>query len=218
MKVLVACEFSGVVRRAFRAHGHDAWSCDLLPSADGDPHHIAMDVRKLLSSGHKWDLMIAHPPCTYLCNSSVWALTKTPPNPSPGVLYGQERRAAMEEAALFFRELLNAPIPLIAIENPIMHGHARSIIERPYEQIIQPYQFGEDASKATCLWLKGLPKLVGTDLIPPRIVGGRKLWGNQTDGGQNKLTPSDDRWAKRSETYKGIAEAFVRQWGSVLPV
>jgi hypothetical protein len=172
---------------------------------------MVCDVRDVLGDG--WDLMIAHPPCTYLCNAAVWALHKTPPNPSPGVLYGEARREAMEDAARLFRNLLDAPIPLIAIENPIMHRYARAIIPAKYRQIIHPHQFGNDASKATCLWLKGLPPLLPTKIVPPRMVNGKPRWANQTDSGQNKLTPSDDRWAKRAYTYPGIAQAMAEQWG-----
>lgn len=217
MRVLVACEFSGVVRQAFRERGHDAWSCDLLPAADDEKWHLKCEAFAAIINppfNEPWDLLIAHPPCTYLCNSSVWALHKTPPNPSRGVLYGEARWDAMREAAAFFRTLLDAPIPRIAIENPIMHGHARTIIGREPSQIIQPHQFGDDASKATCLWLKGVPKLRPTRHVPPRIVNGRKRWANQTDGGQNKLGPSDDRWALRAETYPGISAAMAEQWGN----
>lgn len=211
MKVFIGGEFSGVVREAFRRLGHDAYSCDLRPAADGSPFHLQGDLRGYLDRG--WDLGIFHPTCTYLCNSGVWALSKVPPNPSPGVLYGPARMRAVEEAATFFIECLNAPIARVAVENPIMHKYARAIIGRQYQQIIQPNQFGDDASKATCLWLKGLPPLIPTRIVPPRMVNGKPRWGNQTDGGQNKLTPSDDRWAKRSETYPGIADAMAVQWG-----
>lgn len=211
MRVLVACEFSGRVRSAFRGLGHDAYSCDLLPAEDGSPHHIEDDVRRHLDAG--WDLLIGHPPCTYLCLSAVWALTRTPPNPRPGRLYGPERWQAMEEAAALFRALLEAPVPCVAVENPMMHGHALARIGgvRP-RQTVQPYQFGHDASKATCLWLRGLPLLAQTSYIPPRYIDGRPRWGNQTDSGQNKLTPSERRWKDRSRTYEGIARAFAEQW------
>lgn len=211
MRVIVGCEFSGVVREAFRRLGHDAYSCDLRPPADGSPFHLQGDVRGYLD--RDWDLGIFHPTCTYLCNSSVWALHKTPPNPSPGVLYGAARMRAVEESAAFFVELLNAPIPKVAVENPVMHKYARAIIGQKYQQIIQPNQFGDDASKATCLWLRRLPPLMPTRIVPPRMVNGKPRWGNQTDGGQNKLTPSGDRWAKRSETYPGVADAMAQQWG-----
>lgn len=216
MNILIACEFSGAVRRAFRSAGHEAWSCDLLPAADDQKWHLKCDAFAAIRNppfDEPWDLMIAHPPCTYLCNSSVWALHKTPPNPSPGVLYGEARWEAVEESAAFFRALLNAPIPRVAVENPIMHKYARALIGQQYQQIIHPHQFGEDASKATCLWLKGLPPLMPTRIVAPRLVNGKPRWGNQTDGGQNRLTPSDDRWAKRSETYPGIAAAMAHQWG-----
>lgn len=218
MKVLVACEFSGVVREAFRSRGHDAWSCDLLPAADDEKWHLVCDARDAIAHppfGEPWDLLIAHPPCTYLCNSSVWALKRTPPNPTPGKLYGPARRAAMQDAAVFFRDLLVAPVPRICIENPVMHWYAREIIGQPPAQTIQPYEFGEDASKATCLWLKNLPKLQPTRYVPPRIVNGYKRWGNQTDGGQNRLPPSADRWKLRAETYLGIAAAMAEQWGNL---
>lgn len=138
LRILIGCECSGVVRRAFRGCGHDAWSCDLLPALDGDPHHFQGDVREVLDGD--WDVGIFHPECTYLCNSSVWALTRTPPHPSPGVRYGAARVEAMHEAALFFRALYDAPIPRVAVENPIMHGRARTLIGVSPTQIVQPYQ------------------------------------------------------------------------------
>jgi hypothetical protein len=199
MRVLIACEFSGVVREAFRKRGHEAVSCDLLPAEDNSPHHIQGDVLPVLLEG--WDLMIAHPPCTYLCSSGLhWNKRR------PG------RAAKTEEALQFVRELLNAPIDRIAIENPI--GCISSRIRKP-DQTIQPHQYGHDASKATCLWLKNLPQLNATKHVAPRIVDGKKRWANQTDSGQNKLGPSDDRWAERSRTYEGIAEAMAEQWGSL---
>lgn len=194
MKVLVACEFSGIVRRAFRARGHDAWSCDLLPSDDGSLFHLEENVLRILNQG--WDLMIAHPPCTYLAVSGLhWNARR------PG-------RAFLTEKALdFVQRLLDAPIPRIALENPI--GCISSRIRKP-DQIIQPWQFGHDASKATCLWLKGLPLLQPTDVLP----GGRSARrANQTASGQNKLGPSPDRWKLRSLTYPGIANAMAAQWG-----
>lgn len=214
MRVLIGCEFSGRVREAFRRHGHDAYSCDFRPASDRSPFHLQCDVREVLTAD-RWDLAILHPTCTYLCNSSVWALFKTPKNASPGVLYGQPRQSAMREAAQFFRFLLDAPVPRIAIENPVMHGYALAIVGRAHTQSIQPYEFGDDASKRTCLWLKNLPPLKPTTYVQPRIVNGKKRWSNQTDSGQNKLPPSNDRWALRSETYTGIAEAMATQWGSL---
>lgn len=196
MRVLVACEFSGTVRRAFRALGYDAWSCDLLPSDDNSPHHRQCDVRALLYDG--WDLMIAHPPCTYLASSGLHWNTRRP-----------ERAALTEEALTFVLDLAHAPIPRIAIENPI--GCLSTRWRKP-DQIVHPWQFGHDASKATCLWLKGLPALQPTDVLP----GGRAARrGNQTASGQNKLAPSPDRWKLRSVTYPGIAQAMAEQWRDV---
>jgi hypothetical protein len=196
MRVLIACEYSGTVRDAFRAAGHDAVSCDLLPTDSPGPHYQG-DVFDIIRDG--WDMMIAHPPCTYLCSSGLHWNKRRP------------ERAAQTEAALAFVEaLLDAPIPRIALENPI--GCIGTRI-RKADQTIQPWQFGHDASKATCLWLKGLPPLTPTQTIAPRLVGGRKRWGNQTDSGQNKLPPSADRWKIRSATYQGIADAMAAQWG-----
>ena len=197
MKILVACEYSGRVRDAFRAAGHDAWSCDLLP-CDADPaYHIQRDVVPLLGQG--WDLMVAHPPCTYLCSSGLHWNKRV------------EGRQAKTEAALdFVRTLLSCPIPRVAIENPI--GCISTRIRKP-DQTIQPWQFGHDASKATCLWLKELPLLRSTAIISPRMVNGKPRWSNQTDSGQNRLGPSVDRWKIRSETYSGIATAMAQQWG-----
>jgi hypothetical protein len=195
MRVLVACEFSGTVRDAFIRLGHDAMSCDLLPTESPGPHYQG-DVLDIIGDG--WDLMIAHPPCTYLCSSGLhWNKRR------PG------REQLTEEAVEFVGKLLDAPIKKIALENPV--GCISTRI-RPYDQAIQPYQFGHDASKKTCLWLKNLPKLMPTSMVEPRIVDGKPRWGNQTNSGQNKLPPSDQRWALRSETYLGIAEAMAKQW------
>jgi hypothetical protein len=196
MRVLVACEYSGTVRDAFIRAGHDAMSCDLLPTDVAGPHYQG-DVRDVLGDG--WDLMIAHPPCTYLSVSGMhW--TKR----------GLRDPQLTEDALSFVRLLMDAPVPRIAIENPISVISSR--IRKP-DQIIHPYQFGHDASKSTCLWLKNLPKLQPTKFVEPRLVNGRKRWGNQTDSGQNRLSPSADRWKIRSETYTGIAEAMSFQWG-----
>ena len=210
MKVLVACEYSGRVREAFRRLGHNAWSCDFLPAEDDSPYHFRCDVREVLGVG--WDLMICHPDCTYLCSSGLHWNTR-------GVLVdGRPRQELTEEALDFVRLLMNAPIPRIALENPI--GCISSRIRKP-DQIIQPHQFGDDASKSTCLWLKGLPKLVPTVEVPPRLVidprTGKlsKRWANQTDGGQNKLGPSEDRWKERARTYQGWADAMAAQWGGM---
>jgi len=198
MRILIACEFSGTVREAFRALGHDAWSCDLLTSADNSPHHIRGDICEALRLTKGWDLMIAHPPCTYLASSGLHWNKRRP------------ERAAQTEAALnFVLALMGADVPRIAIENPI--GCISTRLRKP-DQIIHPWQFGHDASKATCLWLQGLPPLVPTDVLP----GGRTARrANQTASGQNKLPPSPDRWALRSITYPGIAAAMAAQWGGL---
>jgi len=193
MKVLVACEFSGVVRDAFIARGHNAISCDLLATEVPGPHHQG-DVSEILGDG--WDLMVAHPPCTYLAGSGLHWNKRRP-----------ERAALTEEALEFVQLLLDAPVPRIALENPV--GCISTRIRKP-DQIIHPWQFGHDASKATCLWLKGLPLLEATDVLP----GGRGARrANQTASGQNKLSPSKDRWKLRSLTYPGIAEAMASQGG-----
>jgi hypothetical protein len=196
MKVLIACEHTGVVRDAFLAAGHEAVSCDLLPTEAPGPHYQG-DVFDILEAG--WDLLIAHPPCTYLCSSGLhWNHRR------PG------RQMKTDEALVFVRRLFDAPVPRIAIENPM--GRIGSAI-RKADQTIHPHQFGHDASKATCLWLKGLPLLQPTQHVAPRMVNGRPRWANQTDSGQNRLPPSADRWKLRSATYPGIASAMADQWG-----
>lgn len=196
LRVLVACEYSGTVRDAFRALGHHAVSCDLLPTDAPGPHHQG-DVTEIIGAG--WDLMIAHPPCTYLSVSGMHWTAR-----------GLRDPQLTEDALAFVRLLMDAPIPRIAVENPVSIISSR--IRKP-EQTIQPWQFGHDASKATCLWLKGLPKLTPTQTVEPRIVNGRKRWANQTDSGQNRLGPSEDRWKIRSATFPGIAAAMALQWG-----
>jgi hypothetical protein len=198
MKVLIACEYSGAVRDAFIAHGHDAMSCDLLPADNGGPHYQG-DARDILGDG--WDLLIAHPPCTYLSVSGMHWTTR-----------GLRDPQLTEDALELVRMFMAAPIARIAIENPVSVISSR--IRKP-DQIIQPHEFGHDASKKTCLWLKGLPKLIPTGHVAPRMVDGRPRWANQTDSGQNRLAPSADRWKKRSETFKGIADAMAAQWGSI---
>lgn len=203
MRVLVACEFSGIVRDAFIRRGHDAWSCDLLPSEsnpfpspDKGPHfqNDALWVVEDPAYG-EWDLMIAHPPCTYLANSGVRWLYKYQNEKAP------QRWQDMEKAAWFFKSLFNVErIPRIAIENPIPHRYAQL---PAYSQIIQPWQFGHGETKATCLWLKNLPKLVPTDIVDgrtPRV---------------HHASPGPDRWKERSRTLTGIADAFAQQWGSL---
>jgi hypothetical protein len=199
MKILVACEFSGVVRDAFTKRGHLAYSCDLRDSETLGWHYTGDIFRVLDKIDKEWDMLIAHPPCTYLCGSGMHWTTR-----------GLRDPQLTEDALTFVRKLMFLPIPKICIENPV--GVISTRITKP-TQIIQPYDFGHDASKRTCLWLKGLPKLVPTNYIEPRIVNGKKRWGNQTDSGQNRLGPSEDRWAKRSVTYQGIAEAMAEQWG-----
>jgi hypothetical protein len=203
MRVLIACEYSGVVRDAFLDRGHYAVSCDFLDCESlnsGD--HYKGDVRNILDND--WDLMIAHPPCTYLCSSGLHWNKRVP-----------GRQALTDEALDFIRLLLNAPIERIALENPV--GCISTQIRKP-DQIIQPYLFGDDASKQTCLWLKNLPLLVPTDRIAGRMVttpSGKVVerWSNQCDNyGQDKTPPSADRWKIRSTTYAGIAKAMADQW------
>ena len=196
MKVLIACESSGTVRDAFIRAGHDAMSCDMLPTEQPGPH-CQGDVRDVLYNG--WDLLIGHPPCTYLSVSGMHWTTR-----------GLRDPQLTEDALAFARLLMDAPIARIAIENPVSIISSR--IRKP-DQIIQPYHFGHDASKKTCLWLKGLPPLRPTAFVEPRIVDGKPRWANQTDSGQNKLPPSADRWRMRSKTYQGIADAMAAQWG-----
>ena len=189
MRVLVACEFSGIVRDAFIAKGHHAVSCDLLSTEKEGPHYQG-DVKDIIDEG--WDLMIAHPPCTYLASSGLHWNKKRP-----------GRAKLTEEAFKFVMMLANASIPKIAIENPI--GCLSTRWRKP-DQIIQPWMFGEDASKSTCLWLKGLPKLTQTNVIK------KERYANQTPSGQNNLGPSLTRWKERSKTYQGIANAMADQW------
>lgn len=216
MRVLIACEYSGRVRDAFRARGHDAISCDLLPSETPGPHHQG-DVREVLKDN--WDLLIAHPDCTYLTCSAEWAYKDGPYHQKvkPGVLVGAARREAREQALDFVRLLMDAPIEKKAIENP------RGVIStqiRPASQYIQPFEYGDDASKITGLWLENLPNLIPTNRIKGRLIewprGSGKIverWANQTDSGQNKLTPSAGRWKERARTYGGWANAMAKQWG-----
>jgi len=204
MRILIACEYSGIVRDAFTKQGHYAVSCDLLPTESDGPH-IQGDISEVIRDDRcgrwyqsKWDMMIAFPPCTYLCSSGLHWNKRKP-----------ERAAKTESALDFVRLLLNAPIDKIALENPV--GCISTRIRKP-DQAIQPHQFGHDASKRTCLWLKGLPKLHPTALVEPRTVNGKPRWSNQTDSGQNRLGPSEDRWKIRSQTYSGIARAMAEQW------
>lgn len=223
MKILIACEFSGIVRDAFKAVGHDVISCDLLDTEQPGKHHIG-DVRDILYSG--FDMMIAHPPCTYLTNAQAWTYAR--PDRFPNRL--QQRQEAID----FFMLLKNAPIRHICIENPIPMGIVQQAVGK-YDQVIQPYQFGHAESKSTCLWLKELPLLRTTKFaewkqyvckcgnVFEAALGkygccdapARIMWDNQTRGGQNKLSPGADRWKERSRTYPGIAEAMANQWGAI---
>ena len=208
MRVLVACEFSGVVRDAFLAQGHDAWSCDLLPSAKQTNRHIQSDVRDILNDG--WDcLIVAHPPCTRLCNSGVSWLHKPPPGKTKKQMW-----AELDQGAALFSDLWNANIPLRCIENPIMHKYAKAKITNyeKYSQIVQPWMFGHTEQKATCLWLKNLPPLKPTNDVKAEML---KLPDNQRQR-LHYLPPGPDRWAKRSQTYAGIAHAMATQWGEEL--
>ncbi len=213
MRVLVACEFSGIVRDEFIKRGHNAWSCDILPTEQPGPH-IQEDVLGILTEG--WDMMIAFPPCTHLCSS--------------GARWFKYKKDLTKKAMYFVKRLMNAPIDKICIENPV--GLISSWIRKP-DQYIQPYEFGEDASKRTCLWLKNLPRLPTyvKDYVSPRIVyrddrnnswsnywlpdrkKSYKRWANQTDSGQNKLGPSETRGMERSRTYLGIAKRMSETWG-----
>lgn len=198
MRVLVACEFSGTVRDAFIEKGHDAWSLDLVATEIEGPH-ITGDVLEHIDDG--WDMMIAHPPCTYLASSGMHWCYKDP-----------TRGDKVVEAAKFAEKLLHCSIPKVAIENPI--GFLSRWIGKP-DQIIQPWQYGHPESKSTCLWLKRLPMLEPTEIIEPPSyrADGKPLWTNMTPTGQNKLGPSPDRWKLRSKTYEGIARAMAEQWG-----
>lgn len=195
MRVLIGCEHSGVVRDAFRARGHNAYSCDILPATGSQEFHLSCDVFEAIAMGG-WDLAIFHPPCTYLCSSGLHWNKRVP---------GRSRQT--DQAVEFVRRLMDCSIPLIAVENPI--GCLSTRLRKP-DQIIQPWMFGHPESKATCLWLKGLPPLIPTNILPLPVSG---RWANQTASGQNRLPPTKDRWAIRSKTYDGIAEAFAKQWG-----
>lgn len=190
MRVLVACEFSGVVREAFRKRGHEAWSCDLIPAEDGSVSHFCEDALYLAErgapNGYRWDLMIAFPPCTHLAVS--------------GARWFKDKAKEQAEALRFVRAIMDVPIQRLAIENPI--GVISTKIRKP-DQIIQPWQFGHGEVKATCLWLKNLPRLTPTDM-----VSGRKPRVHHEP-------PSADRWKNRSRTLQGIADAMADQWGAL---
>ena len=210
MKVLICCEFSGVVRRAFREKGFDAWSCDLLPTEDKSPYHIQDDVLNHLNED--WDLMIAHPPCTYLSIAgNRWF------NEGKYGDKAKERKKKRQEAFNFVMQLANTNIPHIAIENPT--GWLNSHWRKP-DQIIQPYQFGDTESKRTCLWLKNLPLLQPTKIVKPKIYGHYKRGRHKGEPlyYHLALSRSPDRWKKRSRTFLGIAEAMADQWGNYIEV
>ena len=216
MRILIACEESGMVRRAFRKKGHDAFSCDILPSEDNSKFHIQADVSPLLKQD--WDMIIAFPDCTHLAVSgSKW--------------FAEKRKDGRQRQSIdFFMQFVHSKCEKIAIENPV--GIMSSVYRKP-DQIIQPYEFGHPESKRTCLWLKGLPLLKPTEIVKFTqyrckcgnifdadfgkygccIGAAKPLWQNQTKSGQNKLTPSPERAKLRAKTYFGIAEAFASQWG-----
>lgn len=197
MRVLVACEYSGRVRQAFRDLGIDARSCDLLPAEDGETVlHYQDSLQHVLAKAYCLpDMLIAHPPCTYLCNSGVrW-------------LHSDEKRWwQMEEAAEFFRWILELPIPFIAVENPVMHKYAREIVGRKADFSVQPWQFGDPAKKRTCFWTKGLPPLTPTS----------DMTAADAKPDCHYASPGPDRWKERSRTYPGIASAIADQWGALL--
>jgi hypothetical protein len=204
MRVLVACEFSGIVRDAFIAQGHDAVSCDLLPTERPGPHIIG-DVRDVFRYAAPFDLMVAHPPCTYLTNAGVrWLHGDYGHRMAPTSLVGAARWEAMREGAALFSYLLDAPVPRIAVENPIMHRYAIDLIGRKQDQVVQPWQFGDPQEKAVGLWLRGLPPIIATGPIEQerhQLV--------------HKMAPSADRSHKRSVFFPGIAAAMASQWGSL---
>lgn len=208
-KVLIGCETSGVVRDAFLQAGHDAWSCDVLPADTPTNRHIQDDVRNVLAF-EKWDmLMVAHPPCTRLCNSGVRWLHKAPPGRTINEMWQE-----LDEGADLFSHVWNVDIPFVAIENPVMHKYAKERIRnyKPFSQSVQPWQFADDDSssdnvkKRTCLWLRGLPNLVPTG----------KVDGSTARDEIHKAAPSKDRWKIRSRFFKGIANAMADQWGSII--
>lgn len=200
MKVLVACEFSGTVRDAFLTRGHDAWSCDLLPAEKNSNRHIQGDVRDVLNMCH-WDMLIvAHPPCTRLCNSGVRWLHNPPPGKTREQMWQE-----LDEGCALFSDCWNAAVEKICVENPVMHTHAKKRIRnyREFTQSIQPWQFGHGETKRTCLWLKNIPPL-----RPTNIMAGRE---NRV----HRMPPGENRWRERSRFFKGIAEAMADQWGPI---
>lgn len=202
LRVLIACEFSGIVRRAFAALGHDAWSCDLLPAEDRSNKHIVGGARNHLNDG--WDLLaVFHPPCTRLCNSGVRWLSAPPPGRSLPDMWSE-----LDDAAALFSAFWNAPIERVCIENPVMHKHAKARIVNysPPAQSVQPWQFGHGETKRTCLWLRGLSPLEPTQIVEGRVAR------------VHRMPPSADRWKERSRTYQGIADAMASQWGGLCEI
>lgn len=205
MKILIGCETSGVVRRAFAARGHDVWSCDILPAEDRSNRHITGDIRDVLHDG--WDMLaVMHPPCTRLCNSGVRWLHIPPPGKT-----AEQMQRELEEGAALFSDCWNAPIPRVAVENPVMHRHAKALIQnfQPATQTVQPWWFGEPAFKATGLYLRGLPLLAETNRLTPPKVGTpeHKAWS-----AIHRAPPGPNRWAIRSRTFQGLANAMADQW------
>ena len=192
---LVACEYSAMVRDAFRQLGHDAWSCDILPTEGNSKYHFQEDIFECLERTGKWDLMIAHPSCQYLANSGVrW-------------LYTNELRwQKMIEGGYFFRRLLEHPIEKIAVENPVIHKWAKLVIGRKPDQVLQPWMFGDNETKAVCLWLKNLPLLKPTVLKKPDNVESRV----------HNMAPHPDRSKERSRFFKGMAMSMAKQWGGYI--
>lgn len=218
-KVLIGYSACPLTRAAFEQHGHEVYTCDLLPARDNALFHLKGDIWEFLDMD--WDFAVLHPMCTYLTCSAAWAFSDPDFEKYPGVGYhqkvkpdtltGGERREAREQALANFSLLIALPFS-VAIENPGTNFVSTRIM--PPSQVIQPYQFGDDASKATGLWLtKGAPLLQSTGYAEPRMVNGKPRWSNQTDSGQNRLSPSDNRWLERSATYPGIAAAMGDQWG-----
>lgn len=195
MKVLVACEYSGRVRNAFQALGHNAWSCDLLEAEDAPAsNHIIDSVQNVLAKDSQWDLIIAHPPCTYLCNSGVrWLHTK------------EGRWEQMREGAEFFKWCLEGPSCPVAVENPVMHKYAKKIVGRGHDFSVQPWQFGDPAKKRTCFWTTDLPALKPTS----------DMTAADARADCHLASPGPDRWKERSRTYQGIANAMAQQWGRI---
>lgn len=206
LRVLIGCETSGVVRRAFLARGHDAWSNDILPAEDGSNRHIMCDVRNILDDG--WDLLVVmHPPCTRLCNSGVRWLHSPPPGRSRDEMWRE-----LDEGAALFSACWNAPVERVAVENPVMHKHAKARIvnyEKP-AQTVQPWWFGAKAFKATSLYLRGLPPLAVTNRLTPPAPGTQehKAWS-----AVHRASPGPDRWRLRSRTFEPVADAMADQWG-----